>query len=646
MLVARLALLAFVACATASPVRRQTTLPSFYQPSPIFEEVTLAPVSGALERGALAFIATKLGVGSGAVSAKVTSSFTDASTGVSHVHAVQTISGIPVANAVANVNVKNSKVLSYGSSFVTVPSKIPSAVPALGAADAVVALAKALQTTVNPSKLSLSDGAVAGAGFAIGDIKASLKWYALSTGGIELAWSLETELPDSWLDAYVSAVTGAVLGVVDRTSHSHVNEGAYVRTAYDVSPQYAEMLRSLKTRQVETSVGNLQRRQSTASYNYFVVPAGKANPPEGMANVTNPADLSVSPLGWHDVGNGPVAQTIGNNVKAVSNVKGDYPINVATFPLVTRNDFNFVYPVDLNLDPKNYTNASVVNVFYSINYMHDLTYKYGFDEVSGNFQTDNFGKGGAQGDAIIAIAQDYEAFDNADFSSPADGTFGRMRMYPFTKSTPRRDGGMEHPIVHHEFCHGVSNRLTGGPANANCLASGEPGGLGEGWSDVCGYISLVDEKWNRSTDLAIGSWNLNTPTGVRKYKYSTNTATNPLMYASINSFSGIYDFGTTWATLLYEVLANFVEAYGYKPLLSGPSAESGNTKFFRLVIAGMKLQPCSPNFITARNAIIQADVNIYNGANKCILWKGFAKRGLGFSATTSKSNKFDLPSGC
>jgi hypothetical protein len=32
--------------------------------------------------------------------------------------------------------------------------------------------------------------------------------------------------------------------------------------------------------------------------------------------------------------------------------------------------------------------------------------------------------------------------------------------------------------------HGVSNRLTGGPANSLCLQSLQSGGLGEGWSDI------------------------------------------------------------------------------------------------------------------------------------------------------------------
>jgi hypothetical protein len=68
---------------------------------------------------------------------------------------------------------------------------------------------------------------------------------------------------------------------------------------------------------------------------------------------------------------------------------------------------------------------------------------------------------------------------------------------------------------------------------------------------------------------------------------------------------------------------------------------------------GMKLQPCSPGFVTGRNAILQADELLTGGNNSCALWKGFAKRGLGFSAAQGSSNSvndgveaFDFPPAC
>jgi len=46
----------------------------------------------------------------------------------------------------------------------------------------------------------------------------------------------------------------------------------------------------------------------------------------------------------------------------------------------------------------------------------------------------------------------------------------------------------------------------------------------------------------------------------------------------------------------------------------------------------MKLQTCRPSFFDAREAIIQADQVLTGGENFCLLWEGFASRGLGLDA--------------
>lgn len=47
----------------------------------------------------------------------------------------------------------------------------------------------------------------------------------------------------------------------------------------------------------------------------------------------------------------------------------------------------------------------------------------------------------------------------------------------------------------------------------------------------------------------------------------------------------------------------------------------------------MKLQTCRPSFFDSRDAIIQADQVLTGGENFCLLWEGFASRGLGQDAT-------------
>lgn len=59
-------------------------------------------------------------------------------------------------------------------------------------------------------------------------------------------------------------------------------------------------------------------------------------------------------------------------------------------------------------------------------------------------------------------------------------------------------------------------------------------------------------------------------------------------------------------------------------------------------------QPCNPNFVQARDAILDADRALTGGSNACEIWSGFAKRGLGSGAVYSSSRRTassTIPSG-
>ena len=73
--------------------------------------------------------------------------------------------------------------------------------------------------------------------------------------------------------------------------------------------------------------------------------------------------------------------------------------------------------------------ASITNLFYVNNMMHDVWYRYGFDESSGNFQENNYGNGGNDGDSVFADGQDGDGFNNASFGTPPDGSNPQMTMY-------------------------------------------------------------------------------------------------------------------------------------------------------------------------------------------------------------------------
>ena len=79
-------------------------------------------------------------------------------------------------------------------------------------------------------------------------------------------------------------------------------------------------------------------------------------------------------------------------------------------------------------------------------------------------------------DAVIANAQDGSGYNNANFATPPDGQHGKMRMYVWDVTSPKRDGDLEGGIIVHEYSHGMTIRLTGGPANSGCLGFGESGG--------------------------------------------------------------------------------------------------------------------------------------------------------------------------
>jgi hypothetical protein len=64
--------------------------------------------------------------------------------------------------------------------------------------------------------------------------------------------------------------------------------------------------------------------------------------------------------------------------------------------------------------------------------------------------------------------------------------------------------------------------------------------------------------------------------------------------------------------------------------LSQPLA--GNQIAMQLVMDGMKMQPCNPTFVDARDAILEADRVNNGGAFQCHIWTAFAKRGLGVNA--------------
>lgn len=212
-----------------------------------------------------------------------------------------------------------------------------------------------------------------------------------------------------------------------------------------------------------------------------------------------------------------------------------------------------------------------------------------------------------------------------------------------------KDGTFDNGIIAHEYGHGISTRLTGGPNNSGCLNNQEQ--MGEGWSDYFALVMTMKPGDQGTDGRGIGTYAVSQPTtgiGIRPTRYSTNMSVNPSTYSRISSVSVPHGVGYVWATMLWEMTWELIDEYGFDPDLA--TGTGGNNIAMQLVMDGLKLQPCSPGFVTGRDAILQADILNNEGVNQCRIWKAFAKRGLGYSASQGSSNSvndgaqaFDMP---
>lgn len=106
--------------------------------------------------------------------------------------------------------------------------------------------------------------------------------------------------------------------------------------------------------------------------------------------------------------------------------------------------------------------------------------------------------------------------------------------------------------------------------------------------------------------------------------------------------------GAVWATILYDVYWVFMEDDKWSPDWYSP-ASGGNTKFMQVLVDGLKLQPCMPSFVDARDAILAAEKeNVTAGKLHCKIWKAFAARGLGEKAKAGRKvvEDFTVPEAC
>jgi subtilisin-like proprotein convertase family protein len=321
--------------------------------------------------------------------------------------------------------------------------------------------------------------------------------------------------------------------------------------------------------------------------------------------------LAASPNGWI----GAAGRTAGNNAAAATDLDGDNSVGGNEIQPAADASSAFDFSFSPVQDPSAFKEAAVTNAFYLVNDWHDRTYALGFTESAGNFQSSNFGKGGAQNDEVQVDAQDGSGTNNANFATPPDGSKPRMQLFLFTMKNgaggTAQDSAYDPTVVYHEHTHGLSNRLVGG-GTAACLGGVQSSGLGEGWSDFMA-ASFLD-------DPVIGAYVTgNATVGVRR----ASMANSPFTYANIQDRSMIekHDAGEVWAAALWDL----------RTALGKATTE-------QLVVSGMKLTPCNPTMLEARDAIIDADASINAGVNRCAIFTVFAGRLMGSEAVSHADN--------
>lgn len=608
----------------------------------------------------------------------VSSAYLSPTTGWYHIYFNQTYQNVEVFNSLLNITLKNGEVVNTNHSFVENLSFRASAINTKdlqGTITPIQAIEKVAQhlnlSTSNISKIQetlspLSSGVIDKGKYldkslSNENIDVKLYWLAYESAGEEatkdrtklaLAYSVRIVTKDNnniW-NVHVDINTGNIIRQIDEVIHCDfgvpIKDGGQNHEGHNHAKD------------------EIPNKQSVAPNQYGVFDYPLESPNHGTQTIVSSPYTRFLPTGmgpgttngWHNDGTNDYTTTRGNNVFAKEDLAADNETTIGASPTSATLDFNFPYRQAVNTASGN-LNAAITNLFYWNNVMHDILWRYGFDEPSGNFQKDNLSKGGLGNDFVFADAQDGSGTNNANFSTPVDGSNGRMQMFIWSNTgspTYQPDSDFDNGIIAHEYGHGWSTRLTGGPANSSCLQNAEQGG--EGWSDYAALMTATD--WSTLTATlasaniprGIGTYAIGQPitgAGIRpfRYSYDKTNINNLVTYGGVQNpiFSQPHGIGSIWATMLWDMTWEIIlqdGVIGANNIYDIPAAIAdyrGNVAAMKLVNEGLRLQPCSPSFVQARDAIFQADQLLFNGRYRCAIGKAFARRGLGHLASSGTS---------
>lgn len=349
-----------------------------------------------------------------------------AKTGVTNIYLNQRYNGIKIFNAVSTVGIKDDGIFHFANKFKRNLTKNINTTPtSLTASDAVYKAAQHFKLG-NVSQLEIIEQSPNNYLFSKGNISqenisVEKVYFQDNNGTLRLAWDLNINTLDGrhWWSVRIDAVDGSVLDVNDWVLNcnfkgDHTQQGSVKKT-------------SLNNKESFNLFKNMALAPDGAQYNVYALPTESPNHGSRIL-VSNPANVLASPNGWHDddgINGAEHSITKGNNVHAYED---SADVNIGYSPNGTAS-LSFNFAINFNDYPEIYQDASITNLFYTSNMMHDIWYNYGFDEGSGNFQENNYSGQGLGGDSVNAEAQDGGGRNNANFATPPDGVNPRMQMY-------------------------------------------------------------------------------------------------------------------------------------------------------------------------------------------------------------------------
>ncbi len=424
------------------------------------------------------------------------------------------------------------------------------------------------------------------------------------------------------------------------------------------------------------AIARSRRLENDVSFQYRVwADPADARPLDGpLADVTphptgdpdnmDPADTSPSLITMEAFNQpndpwlaGGATTSRGNNVDAYADIGGADGFDTGDVRATVTDPGVFDRTYDLGAEPTTAAQrrASVTHLFYVNNWMHDWWYDSGFDEAAGNAQASNLGRGGSEGDVLLAEGQDSSGFENANMMTPADGVSPRMQMYLF-RGTPQRDADLDTGIIAHEWGHYLHHRLQS-CGTWMCAA------LSEGWADFVALHTMIRAGDDPDGTYAIGTYAARDLVaelggdsayfGIRRAPYSRDTTKNAFSFRHIAQGEPIPDThpvfllggdnaephnaGEVWALMMYEA---------YQALLD--RSRDGDYTFAEArrrmsdyAVAGLALAPADSTYLETRDAVLAAAAAA-DPMDAQAMAAAFATRGAGSCALSPPYDSTDF----